>query len=301
MCMTAQRKLIGTYRSQILGPDGLPVLKMPAGWQGPIMERLAIPTEGECGPQFTGMPVIFTSKLAPGHRWYRCNGSTHEIPSPPMGIDVLGATYERDYEHWECAPGCETLCMRLHPSTIERYLREDAYRFDLETRYAHKDEALSSHLFTLANELQQGLPNGMLFAEGLSLMIFGWLRRHYAATPLNDLQKKGALSASQQNKIREFIDTYLGANLTLETMASEMGMSPFHFLRLFRTTFGMPPHRFVLQMRLARAANLLRTECDRTITDIALATGFASQAHFTSAFKRYAGQTPASWRNDHPR
>ena len=297
MSLSVQKKLIATYRTPILGADGQPLLQTPAGWQGPIMERLAIPTTGECGPQFSGMPAIFTSKRAPGRRWYRCNGRTLEIPTPPLGMDILGATYEREYEHWECEPGCETLCMRLHPATIERYLQEDAYRFDLQTRYAHLDEALTNHLFALADELQEGLPNGTLFAEGLSMMIVGWLRRHYVCTPPPETTTKGGFSSAQQNTVREFIDTYLGADLRLETMATELGMSPFHFLRLFRHTFGMPPHRYVLQMRLARAAALLRNERERTIADIALTTGFASQAHFTSTFKRHTGQTPATWRN----
>lgn len=294
--MATQRKLIGTYRSQVLGPDGQPLLQCPASWKGPVLERLVIPTTAECGPQFTGMPVVFASQFSPGRRWYRCNGKTQEIPLVAPGVDVLGATYERDHERWECDPGGQTLCTRFHPSVIERYVQEDAPRFDFGAKYSHRDDFLVTHLFALAAELESGLPNGMLFAEGLSLMVVGWLSRHYAVKAPVEPARSGVLSPRQQARIREFIDTFLDSELSVEQMAAEVGISPFYFSRLFRASFGMPPHRYVLQLRIDRASKLLLHDGQRTIADIALATGFASQAHFTSVFKRQLGCSPARWR-----
>lgn len=296
MAIDDRRILIGTYRQPVLGADGLPLLRVPADWKGPVVERLAIPTQGECGPQFTGMPVICTSKRAPGRRWYKCCTSVNEIPVPPNGIDTLSSSYERAYERWECEPGYETLCMRLHTSTLERYLQEDGFNFDVETRYAHKDETLARLLFELAGEMQQGMPNGTLFAEGISLAIFGWLRQHYSLKAPPVCVRRGGFSPAQQNRIREFIDTHIGSALSLDAMAAELGMSAFHFLRVFRTSFGMTPHRYVLHSRIERAAHVLRVQPERSITDIALAMGFSSQAHFTLAFRRQIGVTPACWR-----
>lgn len=294
--MTSHRKLIGSYRPHILGPDGQPILRRPLDWKGLFLERLEIPVRGECGPQFTGMPVVFASRYSPGRRWYRCNGTTQEIPLVAPGLDLLGATYERDYERWECEPGGETLCMRLHPSIIERYIQEDAHYFDLEIKYSHKDDVLVNTIFTLADEMQHGMPNGVTYAEGLSLMIVGWLCRHHGSKPVRELQHKRGLSYAQQSRVREYVDTHLEADLSIERLAAEVGVSPFHFARLFRLSFGIPPHRYVMQARIARATHLLRFERQQTITDIALATGFASQAHLTSAFKSHTGQTPARWR-----
>ncbi len=295
--MAGQRKLIGTYRPQVLGPDGQPLLKSPEGWKGLILERLVIPTSAEFGPQFTGMPVLFASKYSPGRRWYRCCGKTQEVPLIAPGLDLLGATYERDYERWECDPGGETLCVRLHPSIIERYMQEEAFHFDLEPKYSHRDEFLVSTLFSLANEMQMGMPNGTLFAEGISLMIIGWLNHYYTNKKVRELPRVGVMSAARQAMIRELVDTTLDANLSIEQMAAEVGISPFYFLRLFRATFGMTPHKFVLQTRISRASSLLlQTDRQRTIADIALATGFSSQAHLTSVFKRYMGCSPARWR-----
>lgn len=213
------------------------------------------------------------------------------------GVDLLGASYERDYGRWECEPGGETICLRLSPLIVERYLQEEAYQFDLALSYAFKDDFLVNALFTLADEIQEGLPNGMLYAEGLSLTIIGWLSRHHARKPCQALPQARALSSIQQAKIREFVDTFLDADLSVERMAAEVGLSPYHFSRLFRVSFGVAPHRYVLQMRIARAAHLLRADAQRSIADIALASGFASQAHLSNAFKCHMGQPPARWRS----
>ena len=295
--MRRDKELLGAHCSPILQPDGQPALRRPPDWNGLILDRMPIPAHAECGPQATGMPVVIAaSQHPPGRRWYRCNGTTREIPMTAPGIDLLGATYERDYGRWECEPGGETIRLQLHPSVIERYIREDAFRFDLETRYAVKDDFLMKTLFTLADEMQQGLPNGVLYAEGLSLMIIGWLRQHHATKPDPASPRIRVLSARQKATVREFVDTYLDGDLSLERMASEIGISPYHFARLFRASFGMPPHHYVLQMRIARAAHFLRAEPLRPISDIALGTGFSSQAHLTNAFKSRMGQTPARWR-----
>ncbi len=294
--MVKHKELVGAHSSEIVGADGQPVLRRPLDWKGLTLERKEIPVFAECGPQFSGMPVVIVSKHSPGRRWYRCHGKMQEIPMIAPGVDTLGAAYERDYGRWECEPGGETICLRLHTDIIQRYIQEGAYHFDLETKYSFKDDALVRAIFSLADEMQQGFPNGKIYAEGMSLMIIGWLGRYHARKPaLPDSQVRG-LSASQQEKVRELVDTYLDSDLSVECMAAEVGISPFHFSRLFRVSFGMPPYHYVLQMRIARAAYLLRSERQRTVADIALEVGFASQAHLTHAFKQHMGETPARWR-----
>lgn len=212
------------------------------------------------------------------------------------GVDLLGARYERDAGRWECEPGGETITFNLSPAVLERYLHDDAYRFDLATRYAVKDDQLVNSLFNLATELEQSLPNGLLFAEGLSLSIIGWLDTHHRERPERALSRIRTFSEKQKSRIQEYIDSHLDADLSIETLAAQVGINPALFSSLFRATFGSPPHRFVLKTRIANAAILLRARPQRPIADIAFATGFANQGHFSNTFKCFMKQTPLRWR-----
>ena len=217
-----------------------------------------------------------------------------EMNSSP-GIDVYGASYEREYGRWECEPGGHTASIRLTSLALSRYLQDDAFHFDLESKCEIEDDFLVQAVYSLAEDVQQGLPNGILYAEGLSMMIIGWLKKHYSTKKEKQFQKIG-LSRGQMDRIRQFIDTYLDTDLSIERLAAEVCISPFHFIRLFHLSFGVTPHKYILQARVSRAAMLLRQRRDMTVTVIALAVGFSNQPHLTQVFKSQMGQTPKQWR-----
>jgi AraC-like DNA-binding protein len=73
-----------------------------------------------------------------------------------------------------------------------------------------------------------------------------------------------------------------------------------YFAKQFRATTGMRPHDFVLRKRIARAQQMLAATSD-TLVDIALSVGFQTQAHFTTVFKKFAGNTPYQFRREHPK
>lgn len=94
-------------------------------------------------------------------------------------------------------------------------------------------------------------------------------------------------------RAREFLAEDLERKVTLEAVADAVGLSPYHFLRVFRKATGLSPHVFRTQRRLDRAADLLRE--GRSIAEVALETGFADQSHFTRTFRRYIGATPGQF------
>ena len=86
------------------------------------------------------------------------------------------------------------------------------------------------------------------------------------------------------HQARDFMRSGFGGSLSLAEIAREACLSPFHFHRSFRAFFGETPHQFVVRLRLDRAADRLR-RTNSSVTDIALAVGFESPAHFSRAFK----------------
>ncbi|QCI65482.1 helix-turn-helix transcriptional regulator [Phreatobacter stygius] len=92
-----------------------------------------------------------------------------------------------------------------------------------------------------------------------------------------------------------WIDTYSHRPIGLEDAASQAGLSPFHFLRLFTRTLGVTPHQYLVQSRLRHAARLLADD-ERSITDIAYDVGFGDLSNFVRTFHRAAGVSPGGFR-----
>jgi AraC-like DNA-binding protein len=83
------------------------------------------------------------------------------------------------------------------------------------------------------------------------------------------------------------------AKVTLRDLAELAGLSPYHFLRVFRHAQGLPPHAYLIQARVRRAQELLRRGA--SAVEVALAAGFADQSHLTRHFKRLTGVTPGAY------
>ena len=78
-------------------------------------------------------------------------------------------------------------------------------------------------------------------------------------------------------------------------MAAEAGLTPFHFLRLFRNVLGVTPHQYLLRARLRRAARLLATDAE-AVTNVAYSVGFSDLSNFVRTFRRAAGVSPRAFR-----
>jgi AraC family transcriptional regulator len=136
-------------------------------------------------------------------------------------------------------------------------------------------------------------PTEPLYAEMLSLaFVLHLLGNHGCSPGRKQLSPKGKLRPSQLRSVIDLAHGRLDSGLTIESMAAVSGYSPFQFARLFKATTGLAPHRFVLELRVERAARLLR-EGTTSLADIALATGFYDQAHFANVFRRAVGVTPS--------
>lgn len=92
------------------------------------------------------------------------------------------------------------------------------------------------------------------------------------------------------------IEARLDADLSLRQLADTAGLSLFHFARCFRAQVGTTPHSYILARRIERAKHLL-ARGELPLAEIALAVGFSSQSHLTTAFRRATGVTPARWRS----
>lgn len=93
-----------------------------------------------------------------------------------------------------------------------------------------------------------------------------------------------------------WIEAHAQGEVDLSAAAAEAGLSPFHFLRMFRRVTGVTPHQYLLRSRLRRAARLL-AEPERPVTEVAYESGFGDLSNFVRTFHRAAGLSPTAFRS----
>lgn len=155
-----------------------------------------------------------------------------------------------------------------------------------------------SRLHRIASQLQQLAvdphSHGPAYGGFLAHALIARLQERLA--PRRDAASRSPeLSAANRRIVVEFLENALGSRVTIDELAALIGYRPPQFMRSFQTTFGMPPHRYLLQQRVARARDLLRAS-DLALTDIALQLGFASHSHFSTAFRNETGSAPGEYR-----
>ena len=108
----------------------------------------------------------------------------------------------------------------------------------------------------------------------------------------------GGLSVWQQRKVTSYIATNIRGPLAVGSLAALARLSPSYFCKAFKATFGMPPHAYVMNERVAQACTAMAST-SAPLSEIAVDLGFSDQAHLCRAFRRIVGDTPARWRKLH--
>ena len=93
----------------------------------------------------------------------------------------------------------------------------------------------------------------------------------------------------------DFMNEHLAEDISLTMLADLVRLSPYHFARAFKQSFGEPPHRYWVVRRIERAKTLL-ADPRMSITEIAMDVGFGGSSAFSAAFRRITGATPTDYR-----
>lgn len=106
---------------------------------------------------------------------------------------------------------------------------------------------------------------------------------------------RGGLAPWQIRKVTSHVEAHLDQPIRNEDLATIVRLTPSHFGRAFRNSFGATPHEYVIRRRVERAQGLMLTTGAR-LSEIALDCGLADQAHLSRLFRRLVGETPRAWR-----
>jgi AraC-like DNA-binding protein len=212
--------------------------------------------------------VVFTTD----GRW-RLTGRRGWVDVDPRVV-VLG----RAGETYRCAHE------DAHPTDRTTYVAIDHERLGYDplptTPVVRRTPALAALLAALAAAREP------LHADALVLRLALELRgaRTDVARP-----RHAAVAAA-----RELLEASVERGITLLELARAVHVSPYHLHRLFRDEVGVPPHEYLLRLRIRRACELL--DRGATVTEAATASGFNSTAYFATVFRRRLGTTPSAYR-----
>jgi AraC-like DNA-binding protein len=231
----------------------------------------------------TGYTMAYLRK---GSFGYRAQGRAHELVTGSILIGRPGVEYVCSHDH---VCGDECLAFDLVPSLVEALAPGGTGIWQAGALPPLPELMVLGELAQAAAEGRSDVDiaeAGMALAGRVAKIVSG---KTGPAAAVTARDRRRAVEAAL------WIDENAPEPIDLDKAAHAAGLSPFHFLRLFRRALGVTPHQYLIRARLRRAARRL-AEDDSPITAIAYEVGFADLSNFVRSFHRAAGVSPRRFR-----
>jgi AraC-like DNA-binding protein len=259
----------------------------------PIFEGPLLRVEEWCCTAGVGAPAVVEPHAGFSLSYVRrgtfglwSSGRSFEMTVGSLVVGHRGGEYACTHEH---ACGDECLCFYFAPDLAESLA---------PAQQAWKIGALPPLAAVItAAELAQtaACGRGAISLEEAGLLLASRFAR--AATGAEARPTRaGARDRQRALGAAALIQEAAPGAMTLSDLARAVGLSPFHFLRLFSSVFGVTPHKYLVRCRLRHATRLL-IDTDQSITEVAGASGFEDLSNFVRTFGRAAGVSPRAFRS----
>ena len=160
-----------------------------------------------------------------------------------------------------------------------------------------RDAALLETASKLKDAIESNKGEKRFYSEALAEVLLHELPRAHERSVLTPTICRGGLASWQVQAAMRSVAQHLGEQISLEKLAKLVRLSPHHFCRAFKKSFGIPPHQYVVHLRIERA-KLLLTNTAISVTEIASSLGYSQTSTFSAAFRRTTGRTATEFRRD---
>jgi AraC family transcriptional regulator len=226
------------------------------------------------------------------------NGEVQKsLARPGLSYLVPVGTQE---SHLELSDRMECLHLYLPPALLDQSALADFDVDPAKVQIAYAHGLTDQVLFHICSPLRDLLhrprqQTDALFVEGIQVALAAHLLGHYTIDRWRPAEKAPSLDPRRLQRVLDFIEASLKADIRLDELAAQACLSPFHFSRLFREATGLSPHRYVIDRRVQAARQELARN-NLSLVEIALEFGFGSQANFTRVFRKATSLTPGQYR-----
>jgi AraC family transcriptional regulator len=266
------------------------------GWKGLVFQNYQHPSHEV--PEFVMRQHLILVGMTPGitqesridgklyHRISRDNNEALIVPAEVTSSAVW--TKEAKFSVFILCP---------------RFVREVAHEsFDpdcveLIPQFAVQDPLIHQIGLSLKADIEAGYPTGKLFGESAATMLAARLLQQYSVNIPKQYFDEDGLSTYTLRQVLDYIRVHLSEDLAIADLAQVAGMSYYYFMRLFKKSMHVTARQYIIQQRIDRAKELLRSP-ELDIAEISLQCGFANQSHFTRVFRQATEITPKAYRQD---
>ena len=298
-----EQKIISAPEYEIYHPGTLQQSSKEKGWKGLLLATYTNPlssNEGSPRPSTNDHLLMYINEGSlqgeyslNDEPWkpYRCN--QHQW--------AIGPAYQNGHDsRWK--PGQEDMqaltvsYLHLDPQVLSRHALEALDEVPEHIELIHKigfDDPLMLQLaLTLQNEAEKNTVYEQIYVQSAASLLSIHLLKNYCS--ISYKVPEYSQKPSKLSSVLEYIDTHIKEDLSIETLANITNMSVYHFIRTFKATMGMAPHKYVVQVRIDKAKRTLQ-ETNMSIAEIANTLGY-SVSHFTYLFRKSTGCTPRKYR-----
>lgn len=265
---------------------------------------------------FGGMTTEFVQSQGPEKIDFRFRGPRHLLVAYEQGVRRDGETFveglprstRRDlarrltfvpaghiYHEWhEPRVPVSLMYFYFDPAELQIQSVLDASGTSLKPQLFFEDTTLRDTVLKLKSLVESPTSENRFYFEALGVVLVHELVRLNSGAHSIKIPARGGLATWQQRIVSEYIDEHLADQVSLATLAQLVRLSPYHFCRAFKQSFGVPPHRYHTNRRIERAKTLLEKR-PLSVTSIGLTLGFGETSSFTAAFRRATGVTPSAY------
>jgi AraC family transcriptional regulator len=177
---------------------------------------------------------------------------------------------------------------------LEEVFGAGATHAQLQDVSGFTDVTLDSFVEQLHGELMRR-KSSPLFVQGIGQAIAIHLARNYAITVKESRSGSPSLPGYKLRQITDWMAEHAAEDFDLARLAAQVGLSKFHFHRLFKSAIGVSPSRYHINLRMDAARRLLR-ETKKSVVAVALDVGYTNPSHFAQLFRRETGLSPSDYR-----